>query len=55
MLSEDFLQISSDENVIEFQNVACYVLELLRIFVEIWRKDLKRTFLNVHFVIQSFK
>ena len=44
MLSRYFFQISSDENVIEFQNVACYVLKLWRVFVEIWRKDLKKAF-----------
>ena len=44
MLSRNFLQISPYENVIEFQNVASYVLELLRVFVEIWRKGLKLVF-----------
>ena len=44
MLSEDFFQISPDENVIEFQNVAGYVLKFLRVFVEIWKKDLKLAF-----------
>ena len=44
MLSRDLLQISPDENVIEFQNVVRYVLKLLRVFVEIWSKDLKLAF-----------
>jgi hypothetical protein len=42
-----------DENLIEFQNVACYVLELLRIFNPDLDKRPEILFLFEHFVIQG--
>jgi len=42
-----------DGNLIEFQNVASYVLELLRIYSPDLAKRPEKSFLNVHFVIQG--